>query len=344
MKLHRSATRTTLLAALLAPALLLAACSSDGGDADTDTDAGDSASDDGAAEGESISVGISQIVSHPSLDAARDGFKAALTDAGYDVDWDEQNAQGDQSIAASIAGSFASEDLDLVLAIATPTAIALAQAVTDTPVLFTAVTDPVGSALVDSMEAPGGNVTGTSDAVDVADLLELVTRVAPDAETVGIVYNAGEPNAVTQVEWAQDAADELGLTIELATADTSGAVQQAADSLDVDAFFVVTDNTVVSALETLIQVAEDKQIPVIASEGDSVARGAIATIGIDYYSLGYQTGEMAVRILEGADPAATPVEVQTDLALYLNTGAAERMGVTIPDDLLAEADAENITE
>ncbi len=349
MKLHRSATRTTILAALLAPALLLAACSgsdnADGADGGDDADAGDSASDDGAAaEGESISVGISQIVSHPSLDAARDGFKAALTDAGYDVDWDEQNAQGDQSIAASIAGSFASEDLDLVLAIATPTAIALAQAVTDTPVLFTAVTDPVGSALVDSMETPGGNVTGTSDAVDVADLLELVTRVAPDAETVGIVYNAGEPNAVTQVEWAQDAADELGLTIELATADTSGAVQQAADSLDVDAFFVVTDNTVVSALETLIQVAEDKQIPVIASEGDSVARGAIATIGIDYYSLGYQTGEMAVRILEGADPAATPVEVQTELALYLNTGAAERMGVTIPDDLLAEADAENITE
>lgn len=345
MKLHRSATRTTLLAALLAPALLLAACS--GADDDAG-DAGDApASDDGgdAAEGESVSIGISQIVSHPSLDAARDGFKAALADAGYDVDWDEQNAQGDQSIAASIAGTFASEDLDMVLAIATPTAIALAQAVTDTPVLFTAVTDPVGSALVDSMEEPGGNVTGTSDAVDVADLLELVTRISPDAETVGIVYNAGEPNAVTQVEWAQEAADELGLTIELATADTSNGVQQAADSLDVDAFFVITDNTVVSALETLIQVAETKGIPVIASEGDSVARGAIATIGIDYYSLGYQTGEMAVRILKGeADPATTPVEVQTDLALYLNTGAAERMGVTLPDDLLAEADPENITE
>ena len=345
MKLHRSATRTTLLAAALAPALLLAACS---GSADDATDTETPAVDDGgetAAEGESVSIGISQIVSHPSLDAARDGFKAALEDAGYDVDWDEQNAQGDQSIAASIAGAFASEDLDMVLAVATPTAIAAAQAVTDIPVLFTAVTDPVGSALVESMDAPGGNVTGTSDAVDVADILELVTRIAPDAETVGIVYNAGEPNAVTQVEWAQEAADELGLTIELATADTSGAVQQAADSLDVDAFFVITDNTVVSALETLIQVAESKQIPVIASEGDSVARGAIATIGIDYYSLGYQTGEMAVRILSGeADPATTPVEVQTELALYLNTGAAERMGVTIPDDLLAEADPENITE
>lgn len=344
MKLHRSATRTTLLAAALAPALLLAACS--GSDDDTADDATPAVDEGGdAAEAESVSIGISQIVSHPSLDAARDGFKAALEDAGYDVDWDEQNAQGDQSIAASIAGAFASEDLDMVLAVATPTAIAAAQAVTDIPVLFTAVTDPVGSALVESMDAPGGNVTGTSDAVDVADILELVTRIAPDAETVGIVYNAGEPNAVTQVEWAQEAADELGLTIELATADTSGAVQQAADSLDVDAFFVITDNTVVSALETLIQVAENKQIPVIASEGDSVARGAIATIGIDYYSLGYQTGEMAVRILSGeADAATTPVEVQTELALYLNTGAAERMGVTIPDDLLAEADPENITE
>lgn len=328
-------------AVLLAAALLLTGCAGSDGDPEPPGDTPDGTE----APAESYSVGISQIVAHPSLDAARDGFKAALADAGLDVTYDEQNAQGDQSVAASIAGKFASDDLDLVLAIATPTAIAVAQAITDVPVLFTAVTDPEGSALVESMDAPGANVTGTSDAVSVGDLLELVTRIAPDAETVGIVYNAGEPNAVTQVEWAEEAAPDLGLEIELATADTSAAVQQAADSLDVDAFFVITDNTVVSSLETLIQVAEDKDIPVIASEGDSVARGAIATIGIDYYSLGYQTGEMAVRILRGeAEPADIAVETQTELALYLNTGAAERMGVTIPDDLLAEADPENITE
>ena len=170
-------------------------------------------------------------------------------------------------------------------------------------------------------------------------------QIAPDAKSVGIVYNAGEPNAVTQVDWAKAAAKDLGLEIKLATADTSSAVQQAADSLDVDAFFVITDNTVVSALETLIQVAEDKKIPVIASEGDSVKRGAIATIGIDYYKLGYQTGEMAVKVLKGeAKPADMPVETQTELAVYLNTGAAERMGVTIPEDLLAKADPANITE
>ena len=278
-------------ATLLAAALLLTACSGSGDDADKP---GNGDGDQTAAAGTKVKIGITQIVTHPSLDAARDGFKAALADAGYDVDYDEQNAEGDPSIAASIAGSFAAEDLDLILAVATPTAMAAAQAITDVPVLFTAVTDPAGSALVESMDKPGGNVTGTSDAVDAKDLLALVPQIAPDAKSVGIVYNAGEPNAVTQVDWAKAAAKDLGLEIKLATADTSSAVQQAADSLDVDAFFVITDNTVVSALETLIQVAEDKKIPVIASEGDSVKRGAIATIGIDYYKLGYQTGEMAV--------------------------------------------------
>lgn len=321
---------TRVAASALATALLLTACGGSGGDSPTD---------------ETLNIGITQIVTHPSLDATAEGFKDALADAGYTVNYDEQNAQGDQSIAASIAGKFASADLDMILAIATPTAISVAQAITDVPILFTAVTDPVDAALVDSMEAPGGNVTGTSDAVPVTDLLALVTRIAPDAKTVGIVYNPGEPNAVTQVEWAEEAAAELGLELKLATADTSNGVQQAAESLDVDAFFVITDNTVVSALETLIQVAEEKDIPVIASEGDSVARGCIATIGISYYDLGYQTGEMAVRILKGeASPESMPVETQTELAVYLNTGAAERMGVTIPDDLLAEADEENITE
>lgn len=332
---------TRVAAAALATALVLAAC---GGAADDPADAPEDTPSE-APVAETLNIGITQIVTHPSLDATAEGFKDALADAGYDVDYDEQNAQGDQSIAASIAGKFASDDLDMILAIATPTAISVAQAITDVPILFTAVTDPVDAALVDSMEAPGGNITGTSDAVPVLDLLELVTQIAPDAESVGIVYNPGEPNAVIQVGWAEDAAAELGLEIKLATADTSNGVQQAADSLDVDAFFVITDNTVVSALETLIQVAETKSIPVIASEGDSVARGCIATIGIDYYQLGYQTGEMAVRILKGeATTDSMPVETQTELALYLNTGAAERMGVTIPEDLLAAADPENITE
>jgi len=326
-----------LAAGVLATALLATACG--GGSSTGGSTAGTTAA------GESVSIGITQIVAHPSLDAARDGFKQALADAGYDVTYDEQNAQGDQSTAASIAGTFASADLDLILAIATPTAQSVVQAITDTPILFTAVTDPVSADLVDSLEAPGGNATGTSDANPVMEQLALVKRLDPQATRVGIVYSSGEVNSQVQVEWAKEAAAELGLEIVEAAVSTSAEVQQAAESLDVDAFYVPTDNTVVSALESLIQVAEAKQILTIAAEGDSVARGAVATYGIDYYKLGYQTGEMAVKILRGeAEPATMPVETQTDLQLYLNLGAAERMGVTIPEDLLAEADPANITE
>jgi putative ABC transport system substrate-binding protein len=311
---------------LAASALVLAACGNgDGGD-------------DGGAQ-DSYSIGITQIVSHPSLDAARDGFKEALADAGLEVDYDEQNAQGDQATATSIATTFANGDHDLILAVATPTAQASAQAITDVPILITAVTDPLEAGLVDSWEAPGGNLTGTSDLNPVEEQLGLLADLAPDAQTLGIVYSSGEVNSEIQVELAREAATGLGLEVEVATVTNSGEVQQAADSLDVDAFYVPTDNTVVSALESILQVAESRSIPVIAAEGDSVERGAVATYGLDYTQLGYQTGEMAVQILtEGADPAEMPIETQTELSLVINAAAAARMGVEIPAELLESAD------
>ncbi|MFV0406158.1 MAG: ABC transporter substrate-binding protein [Propioniciclava sp.] len=329
---------TTIVAALAA--LALVACGSGGA---APTSAGTSGST--AAADKAVSIGITQIVDHPSLNASVVGFKAALADAGYEVTYDEQNAQSDVSTAATIAGNFANADLDLVLAVATPTAQAAVQAITDVPVLFTAVTDPVGAGLVESMEAPGANVSGTSDANPVAEQLALVKELAPDATTVGIVYSSGEANSQAQVDWAKEAATDLGLTIEEATVTTSAEVQQATESLEVDAFYVITDNVVVSALESLLQVAETKKIPVIAAEGDSVARGSIATVGISYEKLGYQTGEMAAKILAGdADPATMPVGTQTDLDLYLNLGAAERQGVTVPQSLVDRADPANVTE
>lgn len=334
----RTPKHIAAVAGAITAALALAAC---GGT----TSSNETATATTAAADKQVSIGITQIVTHPSLDAAREGFKDALADAGYDATYDEQNAQGDQSTAASIAGKFASDDLDLILAIATPTAQSVAQAVTDVPVLFTAVTDPVAAGLVDSLDAPGGNLTGTSDANPVAEQLALIPRIAPDAKRVGVVYSSGEVNSEVQVEWAKKAAADLGLEIVEAAVTTSSEVQQAAESLEVDAIYVPTDNNVVSALESVLQVAEGKGIPVIAAEGDSVARGSVATYGISYYELGRQTGEMAVRILEdGADPATMPVETQSELLLYLNKGAAKRMGVTIPEDLLAEAKPENITE
>lgn len=284
-------------------------------------------------------IGISQYVSHTSLDAARDGFKEALADAGLKVTYDEKNAQTDAATNTTIATTFASADLDLVLAIATPSAQAAAQAIADTPVLFTAVTDPVAAKLVASADAPGANVTGTSDMNPVAEQIALVKKLKPEAKTLGIIYSSGEVNSEVQVAAAKEAAAVEGLEVVEKTVTNTGEVQQAANSLEVDAIYVPTDNNVVAGLESVIQVAETKQIPLVVGEGDSVKKGGIITYGIDYEKLGYQTGEMAVKILtEGADVSTMPVETQKDLAVYVNKAAAERMGVTIPEDVLAGAE------
>ncbi len=323
---RRSFSALAALAAIAA--LTVTACSPSG----SDTESGSAS--------ETYSVGITQITSHPALDAARDGFKAALSDAGISVTYDEQNAQGDQATALSIASKFSSSQHDLILAIATPSAQSVIQGIRDTPVLFTAVTDPVSAQLVKSAEAPGGNVTGTTDMNPIAEQLELVTSLVPEAKTVGIVYSAGEVNSEVQVDIVKEKAKELGLEIKEATVTNSSEVAQAARTLsDVDAFYVPTDNTVVSSLSVLLQVAHEEKIPVIAAETNSVRNGAIATYGIDYEKLGRQTGEMAIRILtQGADPATMPVEAQSEYALIINRTAAEKMGVTIPQTLLDTAD------
>ena len=316
------------LAALGAATLALAGCSSESGGAS------------GGASGESYSIGISQLVQHPALDAAAEGFKEAFADAGADVKWSEQNANGEQATALTIAQQFAADDLDLTLAVATPAAQAMAQNIINIPLLFTAVTDPVSAELVDSMEEPGSNVTGTSDAAPIEEQLELLKQLVPDAERVGVVYASGEVNSQVQVDQAEEAAGPLGLEIVTQTVTTVNEIQQAVEALgDVDAIYVPTDNMVVAGIASLVQVAEDKQIPVIAAEEGTVEGGAVATLGIDYTELGRQTGEMALRILrDGEDPATMPVETATEFTYVVNEAAAERQGVTIPEDILAEAD------
>lgn len=323
-------TRTLAFAATAAlAALSLAAC---GGNGQTSGQGGTGS----AATGQTYQIGITQIVSHPSLDAAREGFKQGLAEAGVQAEYEEQNAQGDQATATSIAQKFTGKDL--VLAIATPTAQAAAQVIPDKPILFTAVTDPVAAGLVKTLDAPGANVTGTSDLNPVKEQIGLVKEIAPDAKSVGIVYSSGEVNSEVQVKLAQEAAKEQGLTVQTATVSNSGEVAQAANSLDVDAYYVPTDNTVVSAIESVIGAAEAKKVPVIAGEGDSVQRGAMATFGIDYTELGKQTGQMAAKVLGGADPATLPVETQQTPKLYVNPAAAERAGITLPDALVKRAD------
>jgi len=338
--------------ALIASAgLLLAACGGDstdpgsegGSDVEKEVDAG---SDETPLE--AVTIGITQIVEHPSLDAAREGFKDALLDAGYTEDtitFDEQNAQGEMATATSIASKFDADGVDLVLAIATPTAQAAAQSITDIPILFTAVTEPQEAGIVASWDEPGANVTGTSDLNPVEEQIELIAEIAPDAKTVGVIYSSGEVNSEVQVELAREATEKLGLELKEVTVSASADVSQAAESIkDVDAIYVPTDNTVVEALEAVIQVAEQEQILMIVGEGDSVERGGVATFGLNYYELGYQTGKMAARILlEGADPATMPVETQDVMQLIVNEAAAERMGVTLPEEFVAKAD-ELVTE
>src|SRR5690606_14052393 len=236
--------RRLAVAGVAAAALVsLAACSSsDGGSA-------------GEGGSDQAKIGVLQFVQHPALDAATEGFKEAIADAGIEAEYDDQNAQGEVANTNTIATTFAwGGDLALVFTAATPAAQAAAQSIMDIPVLFTAVPDAEEAGLVSSNDAPGANVTGTSDLNPVADQLELLTEIAPDAESVGIVYSSGEVNSEVQVELAKEAAADLGITIEEATVSNSAEVQQAAQSLgDVDAIYVPTDNTVVSGIAALIQ-------------------------------------------------------------------------------------------
>lgn len=322
----------TGFALVAAGALALTGCSNNG--SSESTEGGDAAA--------SLNIGINQLVQHEALDAAAEGFKAALADAGLDVTYSEQNANGEQGTAVTIAQTFAQDDLDLVLAIATPAAQASAQAITEVPVLFTAVTDPVEAGIVASWDEPGANVTGVSDLNPVKEQLQLMLDIDPGIKTVGVVYSSGEVNSEVQVNIAKESASELGFEIKETTISNPSELAQAVSSLgDVDAIWVPGDNGVTSAIEVVVQYSEANQIPLFGADAGQVEGGAIATYGLDYYQLGYQTGEMAVKVLtEGADPATMAVEMPESETppLTINLGAAERMGVTIPQDLIDSAD------
>ena len=322
MRLRKMATAMAAVGSILA----VSACSGGG--------------DGGGGEEDSFKIGISQLVQHPALDAASDGFKKSFEDAGVEVEWDEQNAQGEQANATSIAQTFANGDFDLVLAVATPAAQAAAQAITNVPVLFTAVTDAEEAGLVDTNDKPGGNVTGTSDLNPVDEQLQLVKEVKPDAETVGIVYSSGEVNSQVQVDLAKESAKELGVEIKEATIANSSELAQAVNSLGkVDAYYVPTDNNVVSAVSTMVQAAEKNKALLVGSEAGQVEQGAAITRGIDYTKLGEQTGQMALKILQDDQkPADLPVETSSNLELDVNPVAAKSQGAEVSQDLIDEVD------
>ncbi|WP_342512359.1 ABC transporter substrate-binding protein [Sporosarcina sp. FSL K6-1522] len=327
--------------ALFSIVLVLAACGK-----------GETEKSPGAAEGEkkpdksaseetkTYKIGVTQIVEHPSLNAAYDGFKKALEDAGLDVEYDVQNAQNDNSANTTIANNLVGAGVDLIFANSTPSAQAVASVTQDIPIVFTSVTDAVGAELVASMESPGGNVTGTIDnhPEAIPNTMKFIKEEL-GAKNVGMIFNAGEANSRSQVDAVKEMLKDMDMTVVEAPVATSADVKQAAESLigKADAFYIITDNTVVSALETVVAVANDNKIPMMVGEFDSVQRGGLGAYGFEFYDIGYEAGQMAVKILKGeAIPADLPVQVPQNLKLVMNKATADALELEIKEEWNAE--------
>jgi len=289
------------------------------------------------------SVAITQIVEHPALDAVRKGVRDVLAEAGLvageNLKWSFESAQGNGATAAQIAKKFAGDAPDVIVAIATPSAQTVVANTKTIPVVFSAVTDPIGAKLVSNFERPGGNVTGVTDMTPIAAHMALVKRVVPSARRLGVISNPGEANSVSLVALINAEAPKLGMSVVVAAATKSGEVLAAARSLvgKVDVIYVPTDNTVISAFEAVVKVGNDAKIPVLAGDTDSVKRGAVAAAGFNYYDIGRQTGIMVMKVLNGANPGDLAVQGVAKTDLYLNMKSARAQGVTFTDDLIGEA-------
>lgn len=294
----------------------------------------------GAGGSKTVNIGVIQLTEHPALDSAYQGFVDGLAEAGYkdgeNIRIDYNNAQGDQSNCTTIAQKLVNDKSDLILAIATPAAQACAAQTSDIPILITAVTDPATSGLVESNEAPGTNVTGTSDLTPVAEQIKLLTQLIPEAKTVGILYCSAEDNSIFQANIAKDEVTKAGLSYVEATVSNTNEIMSVVESLvgKVDAIYAPTDNMVAEGMAAVSSVAAENGIPCIVGEEGMVSNGGLATYGLDYYNLGKQTAAMAVSILKGEKkPADMPIEYLTDCTLTVNEERAKALNIEIPADL-----------
>lgn len=293
-------------------------------------------------QAEPVYVAATAIVEHPALDAVRDGIKEVLAEKGYteeNLKFTYESAQGNPAIAAQIARKMVGDSPDVIVAISTPSAQSAVSATKDIPVVFSAVTDPLDAKLVSNYEKPGANVTGLSDMSPVQQHLELIMEFLPDVQKVGVPYNPGEPNAVAIVRLLKIEAMKMGIEIVEAPSPKSSDVMIASQKLigNVDAIYCPTDNTILTALESVVKAGIDGRIPVFAAETNAVERGAVASLGFNYGDIGRQTGEVVVRILKGEKVGDIPVRVADGSELYVNPKMAARMGVEIPAAVMERA-------
>ena len=294
---------------------------------------------------EKVNVGIVQLVEHAALDAANKGFVEGLASKGYkegqNIAYDRQNAQADQSNLQNIAHRFVNNKVNLICAIATPAAQTVANVTSDIPIVATAVTDYKTAKLVKDNAKPGTNVTGTTDMNPVEQQLDLLLKLVPNAKSVGTIYCSSEVNSQLQIEILKKAAAAKGVTVKEATVSNVNDIQQAARSLvgKVQAIYVPTDNVLASAMPTLVSVTEEAKLPVICGEGGMVKAGGVATLGVDYYKLGFQAGEMAADILGGkSKPADMAIQAQKEFKAMVNVKEAEKIGLKVPEDVMKGAE------
>ncbi len=296
-----------------------------------------------ARAADNVTVAVTAIVEHPALDACRDGVKEALANAGYvegkNLTFLYESAQGNPATAAQIARQFIGDSPNVIVPISTPSAQAVVTGTRDIPVVFSAISDPVSAKLVKNLDKPGGNVTGVSDMSPMKDQVALIKEIVPEAKTVGIIYNPGEANSVALLETFKKEASKLGFKTVESPATKSSEVMGAARALigKADAIYVPTDNTIISALEGAVQVAEQNKVPLFTGDTDSVMRGALAAVGFNYFDVGMQTGDLVVKILKGAKPGDLPVIFAKGTNLVVNPASAKKMGVTLPQAVLDRA-------
>lgn len=318
-----------LLIAVMLVAGLLTGCGGGGGDT--------------AESAELPIVGIVQIVEHPSLDTIRESILDQLAEEGFidgeTITVDYQNAQNEQSNLKTICQKFASNHYDLIIAIATPSAQAALGETSKIPIIFSAVTDPIAAELVDDPSAPGGNITGTSDAVSAQMIMDLAKEITPDIKTIGALYNSSEVNSVSVINDLKEYAAANGLTVVEAPVTSASEVQQSATFLagKADAVFSPIDNTVASTMPIVAKTLNEAKIPFYVGADSMVNDGGLATYGINYTILGQETGKMAAQVLNGTDPGTIPVMTMQDMDIYINQNTADELGVTFPQSVLDKA-------
>ena len=290
-----------------------------------------------------VKVGVLQLLSHPALDQIYKGLEDGLAKEGYKVGEnlkiDLQNAQGDQSNLASMGQKLVTDNNDILVGITTPATLSLSNATKDKPIIMAGITYPVEAGLIKSEDKPGNNITGVSDRTPIKQQLEIMKKVLPKMKKVGILYTASEDNSVKQAQEAEKLAKELGLEVKVSSIANTNDIQQVTESLasETDAIFVPIDNTIASAMSTVVKVTDAKKIPVFPSADTMVVDGGVLGIGVDQYQIGVETAKVVAKVLKGEDTKNMPIVLANEGVIYLNEAKAKQLGIEIPNEVKEKA-------